>query len=143
MTTLYNEAIEQIKLAAYEIGANCILGLRIDMDEISGKGKSMFMLTAIGTAVVLDKEKSGPDVVDITPQKFENISVHKIATLPIKKSIIKEAETDKLVPDDETWGFITSNQVDEVFPYILKEYSEITRYEQSAPLHQKLFINNY
>ncbi len=44
LTSLYNEAIERIKIAAYEIGANCIVGLNIDMDEISGKGKSMFML---------------------------------------------------------------------------------------------------
>lgn len=55
LTSLYNEAIEHIKVAAYEIGANCIMGLNIDMDEISGKGKSMFMLTAIGTAVILEK----------------------------------------------------------------------------------------
>jgi uncharacterized protein YbjQ (UPF0145 family) len=58
LTSLYNEAIENIKFAAYEIGANCIVGLSIDMDEISGKGKSMIMLTAIGTAVIIEEDNS-------------------------------------------------------------------------------------
>ena len=56
LSSLYNEAIERIKYAAFELGANCVVGLSIDMDEISGKGKSMFMLTAVGTAVVLERE---------------------------------------------------------------------------------------
>src|SRR5947207_764071 len=39
LASLYSEAIERLKVAAYEIGANCIIGLNVDMDEISGKGK--------------------------------------------------------------------------------------------------------
>jgi hypothetical protein len=31
--------------------ANAIIGLKVDFDEISGKGKSMFMMSALGTAV--------------------------------------------------------------------------------------------
>src|SRR6267378_5006770 len=54
LTSLYNEAIYRLKFTAYELGANCIVGLSVDMDEISGKGKSMFMLTALGTAVVIE-----------------------------------------------------------------------------------------
>jgi len=63
LRSLYEEAIERIKFAAYEIGANCIVGLNIDMDEISGKGKSMFMLTAVGTAVILEKEVAEKDTL--------------------------------------------------------------------------------
>ena len=37
LASLYNEATERIKFAAYEIGANYIVGLNIDMDEISRK----------------------------------------------------------------------------------------------------------
>ena len=38
----YDEAIAKLKREAYEIGANCIVGLGVNMDEISGKGKEMF-----------------------------------------------------------------------------------------------------
>ena len=124
LTSLYNEAIERIKVAAYEIGANCIVGLRIDMDEISGKGKSMFMLTAIGTAVILEKEI----IVKSTPQKivekFENVAVDRLKILRLKKEIIEKANNSSLVLDENTWNFITANQVDELSGYLLKKYAE-------------------
>ncbi|MDP4264471.1 MAG: YbjQ family protein [Bacteroidota bacterium] len=138
LISLYNEAIERIKFSAYEIGANCIIGLRIDMDEISGKGKSMFMLTAIGTAVILEKEISAKHL-DQTPEKFENVGLDRIDTLRKKKVIIKKAEAESLTLDDETWDFITSNQVDEIFPYILKKYSETLPNEQLSPAATKTF----
>ena len=77
LTSLYNEAIERLRTTAYEIGANCIIGLHVDLDEISGKGKSMFMLTAMGTAVII--EDSNRDRILQNPvEKFENVSIDKI-----------------------------------------------------------------
>ena len=63
----YTNKIEEIKLEALEglktqaIGKSCnaILGGSIDVDEISGGGKSMLMVTAVGTAVVA-KSRSQP-----------------------------------------------------------------------------------
>jgi len=71
LTSLYNEAIERIKFAAHEVGANCVMGLSIDMDEISGKGKAMFMLTAIGTAIILEKEMIEKISLPKSDEKFE------------------------------------------------------------------------
>ncbi|WP_369436738.1 heavy metal-binding domain-containing protein [Vibrio jasicida] len=34
---------------------NAIVGVSIDVDEVSGGGKSMFMVTAVGTAVIVEK----------------------------------------------------------------------------------------
>jgi len=45
--------VEILKDKAHEQGAQGITGLRIDHDSVSGKGKSMFMVTASGTAVTL------------------------------------------------------------------------------------------
>ena len=50
---IYSSAIDNLKQKAANMGANAILGLKIDFDEISGKGKSMFMISAIGTAVII------------------------------------------------------------------------------------------
>src|SRR5690554_5355233 len=122
LTSLYNEAIERVKYAAYEIGANCIVGLSIDMDEISGKGKSMFMLTAIGTAVIIEKEEKSK-LLSYTNEKFENVGVERINNLRQRKKIIEKAENKNLIYDDETWNFITSNQVYEIFPFILNRYT--------------------
>ena len=124
LTSLYNEAIERIKFAAYEIGANCVIGLSIDMDEISGKGKSMFMLTAVGTAVILEKEVAEKTSLPKSDEKFENVGVDRINILRTKKAIIEKANSGTLTLDDDTWSFITSNQVDEVFPFLLKKFSQ-------------------
>jgi uncharacterized protein YbjQ (UPF0145 family) len=149
LTSLYNEAIERLKFTAYEMGANCIIGLHIDLDEISGKGKSMFMITAIGTAVIIEKEMSAKHFSDQINEKFENVGVDRIDTLRSKKAILKKADTGDLKLDDETWDFITTNQVDEIFTYLLKKYSEILPYEQTTPtpcntFHKQLvnFIDN-
>ena len=124
LTSLYSEAIERIKIAAYELGANCILGLSIDMDEISGKGKSMFMLTAIGTAVILEKETIEKSPLPNLSEKFENVGVDRINILRNKKNIIAKANAEDLGLNDDVWSFITANQVEEVFPYLLKMYSK-------------------
>ena len=134
LTSLYNEAIERIKYNAHEIGANCVIGLSIDMDEISGKGKSMFMLTAIGTAVVIEKDEK-PKIAIPTNEKFENVGIERINNLKQRKNILNKAIKETLAYDDETWEFITSNQVDEIFPYIMKSN------ESFDPAFNTKFIN--
>ena len=53
MDRLYDRAKWAITEEAMSKGADAILGFRIDFDEISGKGKSMFMISVSGTAVKL------------------------------------------------------------------------------------------
>jgi uncharacterized protein YbjQ (UPF0145 family) len=51
MAAIEEEALESLRHAAVERGANWVIGARIDFDEISGKGMQMFMVSAQGTAV--------------------------------------------------------------------------------------------
>jgi uncharacterized protein YbjQ (UPF0145 family) len=67
---IYKVAIDNLKLKATSIGANAILGLKIDFDEISGKGKSMFMISALGTAVLIKQKKE-----NIESKHVNNISI--------------------------------------------------------------------
>jgi uncharacterized protein YbjQ (UPF0145 family) len=126
LNSLYNEAIEQVKYAAYEIGANCVIGLDLDLDEISGKGKSMFMLTAIGTAVVidLDLDEDGPTSKFLI--KNQNIGFDKLNELKIKKSWIEQAKTNYLPLIGDKFDFLTKNIVHEMLPYVIKDYKEMS-----------------
>jgi uncharacterized protein YbjQ (UPF0145 family) len=124
LSSLYTEAIELIKYRAHEMGANCVIGLSLDMDEISGKGKSMFMLTAIGTAVIIEKEEKSITLLE-TNEKYENVGVERINNLRKRREIIEKAEINRLTYDDMAWSFITTNQVFEVFSFILKKHKEI------------------
>ena len=51
---IYDDASKELKQKALNIGANCIIGFKVDFDEISGKDKSMFMVSVSGTACVVD-----------------------------------------------------------------------------------------
>lgn len=54
---LYKDVKEQLSDKARDLGANAVVGFRINFDEVSGKGKSMFMVTCIGTAVVVEPDR--------------------------------------------------------------------------------------
>ncbi|MBO4588492.1 MAG: heavy metal-binding domain-containing protein [Bacteroidales bacterium] len=51
LDTVYSDVLSALSTKAKELGANAIVGVKMDFDEISANGKSMFMLTAQGTAV--------------------------------------------------------------------------------------------
>lgn len=144
LSSIYNEAIEKIKLATHEIGGNCIIGLSIDLDEISGKGKSMFMITAIGTAVIIEKENATNTLSD-RDDKVEIVSIEKINILRKKQELIKEAQSGILTTDEDFWNFVIENQIEEVFPNILKRYSDIIttpqNYGEAYNSFNKRFIN--
>lgn len=71
-----DRVILDLKQKAIRVGANAIIGLRLDFDEISGKGKGMLMLTAQGTAVrILESEEQAqrrdPDKISFEFLDFE------------------------------------------------------------------------
>ena len=140
LVSLYNEAINSIKLEAFDIGANCVVGLSIDMDEISGKNKSMFMLTAIGTAVIIEQEGLQNESISKLQEKAEIVSVERINLLKFKNDIIKKAANRKLEFDDDIWNFITENQVDEVYPYLINTIKAKGEFELFPEFLKKVVI---
>ena len=50
-----SQVLSQLRKKACELGCNAVIGVSIDVDEISGGGKSMLMVTASGTAVTVVK----------------------------------------------------------------------------------------
>lgn len=117
LVSLYDEAIERIKYEAFKVGSDCVVGLSIDIDEISGKGKSMFMITAIGTAVILEKKDHKP--MESKPAVNGHVESETVYKLKAKKRIIAEAEARKLDLTKEKWDFIIENRVKEAYPFVI------------------------
>jgi len=150
VTALYDEAITKLKRAAFEIGANGILGLSINIAEITGKGKEMFMLTAVGTAVIIEGyvEKS---TISLT-EKFENVGLDKLNMLKKKRHLLARAAN--IIIDDEIWDFMITYEVHEMFPYVVahlrkqlpnpeifdKAYKRTVDLVHSLPEDQKLNV---
>lgn len=53
---VYQNAMHEIEQKAISIGADAVVGLKMDFNEISGKGKTMFMVSAVGTAVKIRRK---------------------------------------------------------------------------------------
>lgn len=78
---IYERALNELRFKASRIGANAILGVHFDFDEISGGGKSMFMVTTFGTAVkIMPDDETGKknDRYEIY-QKLYNLTKFKDA----------------------------------------------------------------
>lgn len=91
-------AFSEIKEQAKNHGANAIISLRLDLDEVSGGGKSMFMLNAYGSAVKLEesflaKEKETSTIEEVS---FEDIQYYRERNA-LKKKIENAEEIAKEV----------------------------------------------
>ena len=70
LNKLKKAAIKGLQKKASEKGANGVIGYRMDLDEISGGGKSMFMLNVFGTAVQF-KESTDSDAGEVSADELE------------------------------------------------------------------------
>jgi uncharacterized protein YbjQ (UPF0145 family) len=77
LAEITNQVIEGLKEKAKKIKADALIDLKIDVDEISGGSKSMFMVTAIATAVKLNKQVTSNESISIEIIN-EKITKHRI-----------------------------------------------------------------
>ena len=49
------QCLSELKIEAVSVGANAVVGVRLDYNEISGGNKSMLFIVASGTAVTLNQ----------------------------------------------------------------------------------------
>lgn len=118
MDILYERANEEISKKAIRRGANCILGFKIDFDEISGKGKSMFMISVSGTAVRL--KRGDIDKLDIQS--------HYISSESVEIELFKQnwAKRDKWEqPTESDWDFIQKYNLTELASSLYEYYQQI------------------
>ncbi|NJW53819.1 YbjQ family protein [Salinimicrobium oceani] len=127
LSSIYSEAIERIKQEAKRIGANGVVGLKIDIDEVSGGGKSMFMITAIGTAVIIKASENTQS--NLSKENFSNLSDRvdndQIRFLRQLKVLEEKARDNKLDFTQDVWEFIIQNKVKEFFPTIISKLTTL------------------
>ena len=143
LQVLYDAAMATLKEDARKKGANAIVGLGIDFDEISGKGKSMFMVSVVGTAVRIDKSStqlSGPssgfsNSIEISSSLIEK---HVIRTKIINK--ISSLEAGEYLTESD-FKDIIDLEIDEVVGAVCDKYIEACLSYNSSEF--KLLFNQY
>jgi uncharacterized protein YbjQ (UPF0145 family) len=97
LASINNEVIEGIKQKVYSIGGNAAIDLKIDNDEISAQGKSMIMVTAIATAVII-REKPNKEVSanqTLSKSNVRAVTFEDFTKYQKKKYIIKTLEISR------------------------------------------------
>lgn len=112
---IYRDAISDLSSKALNIGANCILGLHIDFDEVSGKNKSMFMVSLVGTAVIIDNKKK--EVIKNYP---DTVSAEYLINECLKRKYLKKFVEEN--PSTEEWEYILSHDMPELANILYKLY---------------------
>lgn len=109
LNLLYERAIKDLTRKALTKGANAILGTRLDFDEISGKGKSMFMVSISGTAVRCQLESDPTSNEAIDPKN--SISDRALC---IAQFLNKWNDVEKSNISDKKWEFIANHELPEI-----------------------------
>ena len=77
---IYSKATKELKNKAKHLGANAIIGFRIDYGEVSGGGKSMLMVSVSGTACLVKYKNNSHEQTGksgIVTQDFIDIELKK------------------------------------------------------------------
>lgn len=111
LSSINDEVISELRKKAFSIGANCVLALKIDNDEVSAQGKSMMMVTAMGTAA----KAHFPKRTDDLSQEFkqDRISINYFNFLKTKETYLKKLESNTYTINDKFWVFSKKNKVNE------------------------------
>jgi uncharacterized protein YbjQ (UPF0145 family) len=54
LRTIREQALDELRAEAFELGADAVVGIVLNYNEIGGTGSTMLMLVATGTAVSLE-----------------------------------------------------------------------------------------
>ena len=115
LSAINTEAIELLKTKASLMGGNLVLGFRIDHDEISGKAKQMFMVTASGTAVRAVQRSQSKN----NRQNASFLTSDELEIALKKKLIIEKCKTIPVSLSEDEWAFAIENQIHEIAPLVL------------------------
>ncbi|HEX6042282.1 YbjQ family protein [Longimicrobium sp.] len=140
-------ALATIEYKGLRLGATAVIGLRVDHDEISAGGKSLLMVTAMGTAV--RASRAGPGTGTHAPAGTGAISAHDLKTERDRLRLLQRAQAGQLdLGDTAIWDFVVDNQVEELAPHVLKRavnlnnqwaYDPAQRDRAWAPLKEFFF----
>lgn len=122
MNDMYYQAMNEMVAKARKIGANSIIGLRIDFDEISGKDKSMFMMSALGTACVVEyKDRHVFDNRNNRSEVSKKDLSKEIARREAVRSVLKDGRVER-----EFVEYLCENPQDEIFEILFRMFMDST-----------------
>ena len=113
---IYGEAKKGLQEKALALGANAIIGFSVDFDEISGGGKSMFMISASGTACIVKYPENR------TEQQNLNVVTNEVLERELKKLLIVKSINEGRTIQEEWMEFLLQYPQKNVVKGLLTRY---------------------
>ncbi len=140
MDAMYENAKKELENKAKRIGGNAIVGFSTDFDEISGKGMSMFMLSATGTACRIENRN-------------ETISVEPGTTFVDADRLKQELDKEKLMNKlenasylnltEKDWVYLTDHPMKEAVKILMEKFYLVIEDEQKPKIEAILNLLDY
>lgn len=139
LESLYEEALDEVSDKARILGGNGILGLKIDLDNISGKGMSMFMISAVGTAVKIQFDEKEQSI-----NLHNTISSTELISEIAKRSILAYLSDDEAILPRDSWKEILKTPDNDYVAPLTKRFFEVmTHRSEYDNDYCESFRNNY
>ena len=118
MQEMYKRVTKMLKQHAQSLRADAIIGLSVDIDEISGKGSQMFMITAVGTPVHLK------EVARVPIDRGDDFLDGTLIQQKVRADIILENYKSIESINRETAEFIATSGLREFEPLVFRAMGE-------------------
>lgn len=139
------KVVGELREEASQRGANALIGLQIDHDQISGQNKAMFMVTASATAVRA-KSRAEPDSTEGQGEAGP-ITAREVGIEERTVRLLMKAKEGDLQLDEENWRFLIENQVSAFAEIVQATLTETLKGRGGSTPHsqrqrQKRHLNN-
>lgn len=122
LNRVYEAAFKELKQTAWEMHADAVVGLHVDFDEISGKDKSMLMVSIVGTAVNLSYDS--PLQIEEVDDEIDATRVEYLISLA---NIQEKLKVDKWFPTSDDWSELISRGIKELANELYLKYIEAVK----------------
>ena len=132
MDRLYADVIDNISQQAYALGANAVIGVRVDFDNISAKNMSMFMVSVQGTAVKLKETES-------LNEKALGIVTEDELECEYKKKFFARALQSNRYLSNEGWQYVLTHDMSNLSELLYKSYVKAREDEMDGDITKNNF----
>ena len=141
LNDIYDKAMQGLRLKAVTVGADAVVGLHTDFEEVFGKGKTRMVVSMVGTAVTLDcmpqrcDEQKGPKTVSLDTLRRQYLMV----------SMRKRLERKKYDLNEQEWNDVIRYSLYDLAPLLYKRYLLVATQtiSKSPLLGRKLLMENF
>lgn len=137
---IYNSALQDIRLKAAAAGADAIIGLHSEFQDVFAKGKTRFVVSLIGTAVRLEQ-----CCADGQPRQGGGVTQFDLSRNLLSVNLLRQLEKPGFNPGADDWDNIVRYALYDVAPQLYRRYLVLASETigSSHPSEKRLLLDNF